>query len=155
MGRDGFLIAGIGLVVVVAVVVLALGGFGTLSSTTSVGVVGEAREPPEDGSFGVVLSLHLEPGQRILGIPVRSEKPRVHVGMVVLPECLREDSVGTVYLRDDGPCAGLSASGELRGSGTTSSGGTLAIVLVQASRTCYDALTVGSVWPPQFSECTQ
>jgi hypothetical protein len=151
MSRD----ASIAIVVaVVFVAVLVAAGVGLSATKKTISSSGQAvTDPPSEGSSGVVYGLQETPGFSIVGLRLRSSVYVAQVGFVVPPECISADESGVEQLLAVGSCADLPAHGELSGGGTTSTGLKLAIVRVEVSKRCYEALAVGTVWPPAAEEC--
>ena len=155
MNRDATLLAVIGVIVLTVVIVAGLGAIGTTRSTTTSGTPIAISEPPADGTTGSIFELRKTGGHRMFGITFHAPAYEVYVGMVVPDHCLSRDASGTESLLTDGECAGLPAQGELTGSGTTPSGRSLAVVRIDISPACYDALTVGDTWPSAAQPCRE
>jgi hypothetical protein len=153
MSRDAGLAIVIGVIVLAVVVVVGLGAVGMTSTTVQSGPSTVVRTPPEDGSSGVVFDLRERQGQRFLGIRFSADRHYASIALVVPPACIVEDADGKELLRDDGECADLPVRGELTGSGTTQEQGRLAIVNVEISRSCFEAIAVGEQWPTSIEAC--
>jgi hypothetical protein len=154
MGRDTLALIVVGGVVVLVVLALGIGAFvGTTTSSSSGAVVSQPMNLPEDGSTGVVFDLNVREGMSIFGVKMQADKHAAHIGVVVPPECVGRDASGREELSTEGVCADIPVQGELAGGGTTPDGGNLAIVRVEISRECYEALSAGGEWPSADPAC--
>jgi hypothetical protein len=151
VSRETSILVVAGLLFVAVLVAVGLGLSATKRTTTSSGQA--VTDPPSQGSSGVVYGLQETPGLSIVGLRLRSSVYVAQVGFVVPPECISTDESGTEQLLAAGICADLPAHGELSGGGTTPAGEKLAIVRVEVSKRCYEALEVGASWPAVAEAC--
>jgi hypothetical protein len=144
----GLIIGVIGLVVVV---VLALGG--TVSRTTS--GVSELQAPdPEAGPS--VSGLFVDPGTKVLGIRLSSSTYRVRVQFTASPECFENLTGGADWPIDHESCrSDVPITGTVAGSGRTAFGDTVVVVERKITRTCYEALLNrgATPWPVSAEAC--
>lgn len=150
--------------VVAGLVVLFVGGAGLRVSVSSGGsgmaepVDGPLREPPADGSFGLVYSTSkTKAGLSVFGWDVVSSRFAASVGFVPPRGC---EIPATGELVAEGACAGIPAAGPVSGGGTTSDGHDLVIVSVTVSKACHDALRGANaspvnkpLWPSDHAAC--
>ncbi len=155
MSRDAGIAVLVGVVLLVGVVALGFGAFGTTYTTIESGPSTAIAGPPEDGSSGVVFELHKSGGLSILGLRLESREHFARIGVVVPAQCVLSDESGHETLSTDGICAALPVHGELSGGGTTSSGASLAFVDIKVQKKCFGALEVGASWPSTIDGCEE
>jgi hypothetical protein len=153
MRRETSILIVVGVLFVAVLVAAGLGLSATRKTIAEPVGTGTVLDPPADGSAGQVFGLHSTPGLSVLGLRLRSSSYVVQVGFIVPFECIAADESGRQVLLADGLCANVPAHGELSGGGTTSIGQTLAIVSIDVSKRCYEALEIGTAWPPGTATC--
>ncbi|MCK9517795.1 MAG: hypothetical protein M0R74_02030 [Dehalococcoidia bacterium] len=140
------------LAIVVALVVV-LGASGLFATRASVGggssyaeaVEGTFREPPADGSSGLVHTTYKrEAGLGLFGWEIIKSRYAAQVAFVPPAGCEVPPSGEFV---PEGACAGAPARGLVSGGGTTAGGHDLVIVSVTVSKACHEALREANASP--------
>ena len=155
MSRNGAAVLLVVVILVAGVIALAGAVLGTTRSTSQSGPITSIPDPPGDGRSGVVFELRKSGGLRVLGFQLHPQKHFAEISVVVPSECVVVDEAGNDTLSAQGTCAELPVRGDLHGGGITPSGGTLALVEVEISKTCFKALKVGVSWPSAIEGCAQ
>ena len=155
MSRDAQIALAVGAVLLIVAVAAGLGLAGTTSTTITHDDGPGVPDPPADGSAGLVFDLRTSGGFNLFGLQIVPQDREAHVGLIVPPECVRQDTSGGEELLTEGVCAGLPLYGELSGGGTTGDGLRLVFVRVGLSRSCYEALAIGDPWPSSAEACAE
>jgi hypothetical protein len=140
----------------VAVVVLTLVAvFGLLMAGTSGSFSSEPirmRQPPDDGSTGVVYDIHKEgPDVALWSWQIISPRYTAVVGFIAPEGC--DVHQGEKLVRS-GPCADVPAEGDVRtGSARIPNGLRFLVVTVSIDKRCFELLRVNDVWPSAHAAC--
>jgi hypothetical protein len=146
-------VCGVALLVLVVVMfgLLAVGAGGSFESYSSEPI--RMRQPPDDGSTGVVYDTHKEgPDVALWSWQIVSPRYTAVVGFVAPEGC--DVQLGDKFVRS-GPCASAPAEGEVRTGGVTKMPNGLGFVVLSVSidKQCFEVLRVNDIWPSTHAAC--